>query len=255
MECPRCGANLVTPASDHVCRERRPPIGWEITRWALVALAVGYAIAALVEFGLAAAAHHTLGSIRADDGAAVRNQRLADLNHLVSVARVADRVFWVLLVVLLVALVGWSRASAGLIRRNGGDDVRLMLRHWSLRAWSIALMISVVLGFAAFRPTGDTVDGALRLLWLMEIRYVLRAVAAAFLTAGVVLVGQRIRRFVADPAKPVFPASPERATGWRRQPTEEEDLWGWEPPSMLPPPRTSAPADDRDHDPRLGNPR
>jgi hypothetical protein len=202
--------------------ERRRSVGWEIASWSLVVLAAGYGVMALVEFGLVESAYQTLaGGV------------LLDLDRLVAVSRIADYVFLAVLVALAVALLVWSRVSAHLIRRNGVDDVKLMVRHWTLRVWHVVLVLSFVVSLGTVAPWDGTRDGLLGALRFLELRYVLRAVAAAFLLVGVVLVSRRLRRFFADPTRPVWvePASAPPRFGRERPISAEEDMWGWEPPA------------------------
>lgn len=216
MECPRCGADLVRPDSDHICQGIRPSTGWQIATWSLIVLAAGYGAIALAELGLTMAGSGVIDAARSTGEAAIRARYLAELRHLVAVARVTDTLFWVLLVCLIMALIVWNRVSAGVLHRCGIDDVRPLLRHWAGRVWSTALIASIGISIVTVGHTADTVDDVLYRLHVSEIRYVLRTIAAAFLVVSVVLVGRRIRRYVPEPTRPaVATGAQSPATGWR----------------------------------------
>jgi hypothetical protein len=178
----------------------RAPLGWQITCWALVALASGYDIATMVQLWIVVSTDHALITVQTDGSGAVLEQHLSHLYHLASIAKATDLAFWMLLVVLIVVFVVWRRSSVGLIRKHGCDDVKPMLRHWSMRVWIALLMISVIIAYSVRATTalGNDMEAVRSQLRWMEMRYALRAVAVVFLVLGIVLVNRRIRRFVAD---------------------------------------------------------
>lgn len=239
MECPHCGETVAAAPDGHRCLDRRPTVGWQVARWSVVVVAVGYGLATLVQFWLALSADRQVGQVQPGDSSVVRGQYLADIRRLVSVAVGVEFASWGLLLLLIAALIGWRVVSGNLVRTRGCDDVRGMLRHWSFRAWSGFLVVSVMLAYGAgvTRSAVDGVDAVQGRLRLMETRYLLRVVAIAFLVFGLVQVSRRIRRFLADPTAPVVPeplmsAGPRPpATLQQRQRVADAELWGWEPSS------------------------
>lgn len=195
--------------------ERRRSVGWEVASWALVVVAAGYGLLALGELSVAEATYR-----------AVSGGSLSSLELLVPVSRVTDVLFVAGLVALEVALLVWRGVSVHLLRRNGIDDVPLMVRHWTIRVWSIVFALSVLVSFNTLAPWDHTREALLRTLRYAELRFGLRVVAVAFLVAGVVLVSRRLRRFFADPTRPVWavpeepPAPPEL--------TDEENQARWD---------------------------
>jgi hypothetical protein len=195
--------------------ERNRSVGWEIASWALVVVAAGYGLMALGELSVAEATYR-----------AVTGGSLSGLEVLVPVSRLTDSLFVAGLVAMEVALLVWRGMSVHLLRRNGIDDVPQMVRHWTIRVWSIVFTLSVLITFYTLAPWDHTREGLLRTLRYAELRFALRVVAVAFLVVGVVLVSRRLRRFFADPTKPLW-AAPEEPPA-PPELTDEENQARWE---------------------------
>lgn len=178
-------------------------------------VAAGYGLMALAELSVAEATYRS-----------ITGRSLSSLELLVPVSRLTDGLFVAGLVVMEVALLVWRGMSVHLLRRNGIDDVPLMVRHWTIRVWSVVFSFSVLVTFSTLAPWDHTRDGLLRTLRYAELRFALRVVAVAFLVVGVVLVSRRLRRFFADPTKPVW-ATPEEPPA-PPELTDEENQARWD---------------------------
>lgn len=181
----------------------RAPLGWRMTCLALAALASGAWFVVVFQFWTVVSTDRVLSTVPTNDSKAVLSGHLVHLYRFADVAEVVNPAILTLMVVLPVLYVVWMRSSIDVIRFSGRDDVKPIMRHWSMTVWAACAIVAATIEFWVHPPRAlgndmETVTGQLR---LMELAYALRIVAVGFIIVGVVRVSQRIRRVVAEEAR------------------------------------------------------
>jgi hypothetical protein len=158
MRCSLCGRPDAEFGDGHLCvaegvvvartQAAAPASAWRVTSWVLLAIALAYVIGCTVKIVLLVQDYRFVDRL----AASASSVDLADLNRLADRERLVNAVVQLLVLAYLVGFLLWFVMIWRVVVRNGLSPGGV-LRHWTVVAWAVSIVVSPVLALLTRTPT------------------------------------------------------------------------------------------------------
>jgi hypothetical protein len=202
MQCSVCGTELERQGQGHTCRSAlpvtvRPPTGWVVGTWVVMAFAALFVVFALLTAKVA---------LDLPSSGELPPSRLA-LTMTVTLA------WFVILIGTVISQLMWNRRTRRLANTYGFDGA-LIIRHWFLRVYAVTVIVTVFL--QPLLNLGKS--GGIALV------AAIRVVAGLVLMANVLIGRSRLLRLIADSSRQSQQARDQTAAGSSTPTPTDRDL-------------------------------
>jgi hypothetical protein len=220
MLCYACGYQDSTINGPHTCSEsdltaaakRRaagsPAAHWSIGNswawpaftWVVLAITFGYGLVCVARF-IALAGEYGAVSRMGDVPSAAQR---ADVISAINFAQQFSTAYFAAVWFYLAAFVAWFVVAARIVKRLGAS--RGILRHWTVAAWRMGIVVSLAVVFLLRTPTTDVDDLASARAALLHISGTqmvytgLRVATVGLLIAAVWVLRGRVSTLVSEPS-------------------------------------------------------
>jgi hypothetical protein len=158
MRCSLCGRPDVEFGDGHLCvaegvvvarnQGTAPASAWRVTSWVLLAIALAYVVMCAVKIVLLVQDYRFVDQLTAS----ASSVDLAELRRLADRERLVNAVGQLLVLAYLIGFLLWFVMIWRVVVRNGLNPGSV-LRHWTVVAWAVSIVVSPVLALLTRTPT------------------------------------------------------------------------------------------------------
>jgi flagellar biogenesis protein FliO len=214
MRCSLCGRPDAEFADGHLCvaegvavprtSNGTPASAWRVTSWVLLLIGLLYVLACAAKVVLLLQDYRFVDDLTRRPGAI----DVAELYSLADRERFANAVIQLLVLAYLVGFLAWFWMIWRVVVRNGLRPTSV-LRHWTVVAWAVSIVVSPILALLTRTPTidGDNLAAARTDLLAFDrnqiIFTVVRMLVGALLIATVWVLRRRVRSAIFGPLEAI----------------------------------------------------